>query len=80
MPIFEIMLIISLFIVPIVLLIWAFKKRKRLFCNSRFTAQTIWLQYQNQDKKNASELVDYQKEEKNDGAKGDLLGKLDIKT
>ena len=65
-------LIVLLLTAPFVIVIWAYKKRRRLFWNMHFTSETVWLQFQNQNKKNASELINYQQHEEQDDENGEL--------
>lgn len=67
----EIILIIGVFVLPAAGIFWAFKKRKRLFYNMHFSSETIWMNFQNKPKRDAMELIQYQKteaEEDEDGA------------
>jgi hypothetical protein len=60
-----------LFILPFVVIVWIYFKRRRLFYNMNFTAQTTWMNYQNESKYRAMELVQYQEEEKDDDENGE---------
>lgn len=57
---------------PFIVLIWAFRKRRRLFWNMRFTSETVWLQFQNRDKRNAAKLIQYQQAEEEQDTAGEL--------
>ena len=65
-----------IFILPFAVIIWVFVKRKRLFYNMHFSALTTWMNYQNQSKYRAMELVQYQQEEEEaEDVKGEKKGK-----
>ena len=69
----EIIIIIGLFIIPVILLIWAVKKRRRLFYNMNYVSETIWYNFQNRSKKDAMDLVQYKKQEAEEDDEGDLF-------
>ena len=52
-------------------LVWAYKKRHRLFNNAQFTAETCYRYFQTEDKQQAIDAVLYQKEEKQEDYAGD---------
>jgi predicted Holliday junction resolvase-like endonuclease len=78
--------IISLLLVVFILLIIfvgmfiVVKKRwinaKRKMYGAQFTAQDIYMQFQNRQKKNAIEQVQYQKEEKKQDNDGDDMSRF----
>jgi len=61
----------ALFILPFVVIVWIYFKRRRLFYNMHFTAQTTWMNYQNESTYRAMEMVQYQEEEKEDDENGE---------
>ena len=71
--IFEIVMVIAVFIIPILLLIWAVKRRRKLFYNMHYTSETIWYNFQNRSKKDAMDLVQYKKQEAEEDDEGDLF-------
>lgn len=72
MTAFEIIIISGLLALPFIVVVWAYKKRRRLFYNVHFTAQTVWMQYQTQSKHRAMELVDYQQQEAEENEPGKM--------
>ena len=58
-------------------LIYAVIKRRRLFYNASFTSETVWKNFQGQDKQAAVEYTDYLKHEEEDE---DDAGEGDIKS
>ncbi|KPL03539.1 MAG: hypothetical protein AMJ73_06525 [candidate division Zixibacteria bacterium SM1_73] len=49
---------------------------KRTMYGAQFTAQNIYMQFQNRQKKNAIEQVQYQKEEKKQDSDGDDMSRF----
>ena len=50
--------------------------KKPTIYSAQFTAQNIYMQFQNRQKKNAIEHVQYQKEEKKQDKDGDDIGRF----
>ncbi|MFH1862139.1 MAG: hypothetical protein ABH878_04935 [bacterium] len=57
------MLLIILFVLLPLILLWAYKKRHRLFFSAKFTAETTMMNYQDQVKRAAMEAVQVMNEE-----------------
>ncbi|TKJ42412.1 hypothetical protein CEE37_01645 [candidate division LCP-89 bacterium B3_LCP] len=55
----------------IVVIIWVYKKRNRLFFNAHFTAETTMMNYQDAHKVKAMEQVSHMKEEKEEDDEGE---------
>ena len=54
-------------------LIWVYQKRRRLFSNVHFVAETTFQYFQTEDKQQAIDAVQYQREEKEEDDSGDPL-------
>jgi len=50
--------------------------KKPTICSAQFTAQNIYMQFQNRQKKDAIEHVQYQKEEKKQDSDGDDISRF----
>ncbi len=59
---------------PIAFLIWLVVKRKMVFYNVSFTAETVWKNFQGAGKQGAMEYVDYLKEEEETDESGEKKG------
>ncbi len=57
-------------LVPVTLL-WVWKKRHRLFFQSRYTAETVMMNYQDDNKRSAMEAVEYMNEEAEEDEAGE---------
>jgi predicted Holliday junction resolvase-like endonuclease len=73
--IISLLLVIFILLIAFVGMFIVVKKRwinvKRTMYGSQFTGQNIYMQFQNRQKKNAIEHVQYQKEEKKQNNEGD---------
>lgn len=63
--------ILGLICLIIATLIWAYKKRNRLFFNAHFTAETTMMNYQTEARRSAMERIAYMKDEKQEDEKGE---------
>lgn len=57
--------------IPAAFLVWIVVKRRRVFYNVHFTAETVWKNFQSPGKQNAVEYVDYLKEKEEEDEAGD---------
>ncbi len=54
-----------------VTLVWSYKKRHRLFFQSKFTAETVMMNFQDEHKRSAMEAVEYMNEEEDEDEAGE---------
>ena len=74
MSILDWIVLTVLFILPFVIVIWAFVKRKRIFYNVHYASLVSWMNFQNQSKYRAMEHVLYQQEEEDEDEAGEGHG------
>ncbi|HDH58455.1 MAG TPA: hypothetical protein ENF16_07580 [Bacteroidetes bacterium] len=67
----EYILIIGLILLVIATLIWAYRKRNRLFFQMKFVAETTMMNYQDASKRAAMEEVAYRNEEAEEDESGE---------
>jgi len=78
--IISLLLVVFIFLIIFVGMFIVVKKRwinkKPTIYSAQFTAQNIYMQFQNRQKKNAIEHVQYQKEEKKQDSNGDDISRF----
>jgi predicted Holliday junction resolvase-like endonuclease len=78
--IMSLLLVVFIFLIIFAGMFIVVKRRwinaKRTMYGAQFTAQNIYMQFQNRQKKNAIEQVQYQKEEKKQDNDGDDMSRL----
>ena len=67
----EWIIVAGLILFIVFVMIWAYKKRHRLFFNSKFTAETTMMNYQDDSKRAAMEAVQYMNEEEKEDEAGE---------
>ena len=73
MSVLDWIVLVVLFVLPFIIVIWAYKKRRRLFYNVHFTAAATYMRFQNESKRNAMEFVQYQQEEEEKDDEGEKV-------
>ena len=71
MSVLDWIVLVVLFILPFVIVIWAYFKRKRIFYNMHYPALVSWMNFQNESKYLAMEQVLYQQEEEEEDEAGE---------
>ncbi len=67
----ELITLIAVGALIILVLVWAYRKRRRLVNHAQFTAETCFQYFQTQDKQEAIDAVQYQREEKEEDEAGE---------
>ena len=67
----DVIIVAAILVLVLLVLVWAYRKRNRLFFNSHFTAETTMMNYQDAHRLKAMEQVAYMKEEKEEDEAGE---------
>jgi hypothetical protein len=71
MTMWDYLVIGAILVLVLLVLVWVYLKRNRLFFNSHFTAETTMMNYQDAHRLKAMEQVAYMKEEKEEDDAGE---------
>jgi hypothetical protein len=72
----DLLIFIGFWLFILIAVLWIYKRRRRLYFDSHFVAETTMMNYQNAEKKEAMEHVRYMnEEEREDEGSGDAKDK-----